>query len=47
MLLRRRLETLVIAAAGVFVFAQLSLPLPFLFGPMFFCLLAALLNRRI
>ena len=47
MLLRRRLETLVIAAAGVFVFAQLSLPLPFLFGPMFFCLLAALLNRQL
>ena len=39
---RRRLATLAIAAAGVAVFAALSLPLPFLFGPMAACLAAAL-----
>ncbi|MFD1795499.1 AbrB family transcriptional regulator [Paracoccus aurantiacus] len=39
---RRRLGTLVLAAAGTFVFSRLGLPLPFLFGPMFACLLAAL-----
>ncbi|MCB6178125.1 AbrB family transcriptional regulator [Rhodobacter sp. Har01] len=34
--------TLALAAAGVAVFAALGLPLPFLFGPMAACLLAAL-----
>ncbi|MCG8623628.1 MAG: AbrB family transcriptional regulator [Proteobacteria bacterium] len=37
-----RLTTLVIASLGVGVFWALRLPLPFLFGPMFACLTAAL-----
>ena len=36
---------MVIAALGVVVFQLLSLPLPFLFGPLFACLLAALARR--
>lgn len=47
MLDRHQLETAVVAAAGVAVFNLLSLPLPFLFGPMFFCLLAALAKREL
>ena len=47
MLNRHQLETAVVAASGVAVFSALSLPLPFLFGPMFFCLLAALANRKL
>ena len=39
---RRRGATLGIAAAGAGAFALLGLPLPFLFGPMAFCLAAAL-----
>lgn len=39
------IETLTIAAIGVFIFWILNLPLPFLFGPMFACLTAALLQR--
>lgn len=42
-----RMETLLIAIAGTCVFAWLQLPLPFLFGPMMFCLLAALAKRRL
>lgn len=38
----RRLLTLALAALGVLVFRTLGLPLPFLFGPMFACLVAAL-----
>lgn len=42
MILHRQILTLLIAAAGVGVFAALNLPLPFLFGPMIACLVAAL-----
>ena len=42
-----RTETLIIAAAGVFIFWILNLPLPFLFGPMLACLIAALLQRKL
>ncbi len=45
MLGRQRLETLVIAVSGALIFNVLNIPLPFLFGPMAFCLLAALLRR--
>lgn len=45
-LMRIRGVTLGIAAAGCVVFLVLGLPLPFLFGPMFACLAAALANRR-
>lgn len=38
----RRLQTLVAAAIGTAIFYALGLPLPFLFGPMFACLIAAL-----
>lgn len=38
----RRLMTLALAAFGTFLFWALSLPLPFLFGPMFACLFSAL-----
>ncbi|MRX48941.1 AbrB family transcriptional regulator [Paracoccus sp. S-4012] len=40
--LRQRALTLAAAAAGVALFQLLGLPLPFLFGPMFACLAAAL-----
>ncbi|MDB4053158.1 AbrB family transcriptional regulator [Yoonia sp.] len=43
MLFRRSL-TLAIAAVGTGVFWLLGLPLPFLFGPLFACLIAALLG---
>lgn len=42
-----RLKTLAIAAAGVLVFWALGLPLPFLFGPMFACLGAALAGAQL
>lgn len=42
-----RIETLAIATIGVFIFWILNLPLPFLFGPMFACLTAALLQRQL
>jgi membrane AbrB-like protein len=42
---RRQAETLLIATAGVAAFSLLGLPLPFLFGPMTACLLAALARR--
>ena len=47
MLDRHRIETAAVAVGGVAVFSALSLPLPFLFGPMFFCLLAALAKRNL
>ncbi|MCL4187150.1 MAG: AbrB family transcriptional regulator [Rhodobacteraceae bacterium] len=40
----RTAMTLAIAAAGVALFHLAGLPLPFLFGPMFACLVAALLG---
>lgn len=40
-----KVETVSISAVGVVVFTLLDLPLPFLFGPMFFCLIAALAKR--
>ena len=40
----RRAGTVALAAAGTAIFAALGLPLPFLFGPMFACLFAALLG---
>ena len=43
--LSRRIETLLIASAGTACFFALGLPLPFLFGPLFGCLAAALLRR--
>ncbi|MEM9047477.1 MAG: AbrB family transcriptional regulator [Pseudomonadota bacterium] len=41
----RQVETFGIAAGGVALFWLLGLPLPFLFGPLFACLSAALLRR--
>ena len=40
----RRSLTLAIAAVGTGIFWLLGLPLPFLFGPLFACLIAALLG---
>ncbi|WBU60930.1 AbrB family transcriptional regulator [Paracoccus albus] len=40
----RRFGTLLLAAVGTTVFAFVNMPLPFLFGPMFACLIAALLG---
>ena len=40
----RRAFTLALAAGGTVAFAALGLPLPFLFGPMSACLIAALLG---
>ena len=42
-----RALTFVIAGAGSLVFLVLGLPLPFLLGPMFACLLAALMGARL
>ena len=42
---RRRVETLAIAAFGTAMFAATGLPLPFLFGPLFASLIAALAGR--
>lgn len=42
--LARTLGTLVLAAAGAVAFSTTGLPLPFLFGPMLVCLIAALLG---
>ncbi|MDO5648301.1 AbrB family transcriptional regulator [Paracoccus sp. (in: a-proteobacteria)] len=39
--------TLMLAAAGAVTFYLLGLPLPFLFGPMTFCLIAALSGARL
>lgn len=43
----KRLQTLAIAALGAALFLLLGLPLPFLFGPMAACLLAALARVRL
>ncbi|MFY0618507.1 AbrB family transcriptional regulator [Shimia sp.] len=45
--MRHRSLTLVVAAIGAFVFWALGLPLPFLFGPMMACLLAAFGGMRL
>lgn len=42
-----RVKTLALALSGAAVFWWLGLPLPFLFGPMSFCLLAALSGQRL
>ncbi len=42
-----RLKTIIIALLGVAVFVIFDLPLPFLFGPMFGCLLASLLGVQL
>lgn len=42
--LPRQALTLAISAAGTAIFHLLALPLPFLFGPLFLCLFAALLG---
>lgn len=44
---KHRFATLAYAALGTGVFYLLDLPLPFLFGPMAACLLAALLGRQL
>jgi uncharacterized protein len=44
---RRRVLTLALAAAGTGAFWLAGLPLPFLFGPMAFCLIAALAGVRL
>lgn len=41
-----QIKTLVIAMIGVGIFLLLHLPLPWLFGPLFACLIAALLGLR-
>lgn len=43
----QRVLTLVVAGSGAAVFALAGLPLPFLFGPMLACLIAALLGARL
>ncbi len=45
--LNSRLGTLVLALTGALLFHLLGLPLPFLFGPMAACLLAALAGARL
>ena len=45
-LLRLRLKTLAIAALGAALFFAAGLPLPFLFGPMAACLVAALAGQQ-
>ncbi|MCP4823540.1 MAG: AbrB family transcriptional regulator [Shimia sp.] len=45
--LRHRVITFAVAAAGAFVFWALGLPLPFLFGPMAACLIAALVGTQL
>ncbi|MFP1645483.1 AbrB family transcriptional regulator [Pontitalea aquivivens] len=44
---RRRMTTLILALAGAVLFQFLDLPLPFLFGPMAACLIAALAGMRL
>lgn len=43
----RMIKTLLVAVSGLFVFYLLGLPLPFLFGPLFACLGAALLGQSL
>jgi len=45
--LRPRLLTAAIAAFGILVFSLVGLPLPFLFGPMAACLIAALAGAQL
>ena len=45
--LARIAVTFAVGAAGVIAFRALSLPLPFLLGPLFACLVAALLGARL
>ncbi len=45
--LKPRLGTLVLAIIGALIFLGLGLPLPFLFGPMTACLLAALAGAQL
>lgn len=42
-----RIGTVLLALAGAGVFHAMGLPLPFLFGPMAFCLVAALMGARL
>lgn len=42
---KSRIETVAIASVGAALFWAMNIPLPFLFGPMAACLLAALLRR--
>jgi membrane AbrB-like protein len=42
-----RLGTLILAILGALLFQQLGLPLPFLFGPMIACLLAAMAGAEL
>ena len=44
---RIQLETFALAALGTGVFSVANLPLPFLFGPLLFCLIAALAGRQL
>lgn len=44
---RRRMTTLILALGGAVLFQFLDLPLPFLFGPMAACLIAALAGMRL
>ncbi len=44
---RPRLTTFLLAGVGVAAFEALSLPLPFLFGPMFACLFGALAGLKL
>ena len=46
-LTKARLSTLALAALGVAAFSLLGLPLPFLFGPMCACLIAALAGVKL
>ncbi|PSL18176.1 AbrB family transcriptional regulator [Shimia abyssi] len=46
-LFKQRAQTFVAASVGAGVFWALDLPLPFLFGPMMFCLIAALLGAKL
>lgn len=43
---RQRMTTLALALGGVLIFSILELPLPFLLGPMFLCLVGALLGAK-
>ena len=43
----RRLKTIAIALSGAAIFSLLGLPLPFLFGPLLACLIAALAGQNL
>ena len=42
-----RIQTVLLAATGATVFLIIGIPLPFLFGPMVACLIAALAGVRL